>query len=197
MALNGSVFAKGIKPTYFITISGFFYKGHVEALEALSCRRFLPTFLKGKLGGDAPTSWLPCLAAGQLEGVATKVPWSYSNNPAQLLVLGGTGIFAALQVLDYLGYDEVILLGIDHDFGESVKKAEKGGGYLKGAESPPHFMEGYFQPDERINFNVASIEAAYSLAQEAFESKNKVIKNASPGTLLDTFPIVDFESLFR
>lgn len=61
MALNGAVFVENVDITYFITVSKFFYKAHVEKLEALKCRSFLPTWLKDKLSPVNEASWLNCL----------------------------------------------------------------------------------------------------------------------------------------
>ena len=43
------------------------------------------------------------------------VPWFFSTHPERHVVLGGSVMGPALQILYYLGFSEVIMLGLDHD----------------------------------------------------------------------------------
>ncbi len=196
MALNGSVFLDEVDVDYFLTVSKFFYKGHVEKLQDIKCRRFLPMFLKDKLDSDAPTSWFNSLSTDDLKGVTKNIPWGFSHNPSNFLVLGGTGMFVCLQILLYLGFEEVILLGVDHDFGTAGVEAKKNKGWVTGEHSHSHFMPGYYRSNEPIHLDVDAIEYAFHLAKMEFIKNGKSILNASPGSKLDVIPRVDFDTLF-
>jgi hypothetical protein len=196
MALNGSVFSDGIQADYFLTVSTFFYKAHVERIKGLKCRRMMPSFLKEALDSDSPTTWFNSISTDDLGQVTDQVPWGFSHNPNHFLVLGGTGMFVCLQMLLYLGFEEVILLGVDHDFGDAGVEAKKNKGWVSGETSHKHFMPGYYRDSDKIHLDVDAIEHAFEVANREYLKCGKSILNASPGSKLEVYPMVDFENLF-
>ena len=196
MALNGSVFLGEVEADYFLTVSTFFYKAHAEKIKKLQCRRMMPSFLKEALDSESPTTWFNTLSTDDLGQVTDEVPWGFSHNPSQFLVLGGTGMFACLQILLYLGFEEVILLGVDHDFGDAGVEAKKNKGWVSGDSAHKHFMPGYYRASEQIHLDVDAIENAFEVANREYLKCGMSILNASPGSKLEVYPQVDFDNLF-
>ncbi len=196
MAVNGSVFLDEVNVDYFLTVSAFFYKAHAEKIKKLQCRRLMPHFLKEALDSESPTTWFNTLSTDDLGQVIDEVPWGFSHNPSQFLVLGGTGMFVCLQILLYLGFEEVILLGVDHDFGDAAVKAKKNNGLVSGSDAHRHFMPGYYRASEQIHLDVDAIENAFEVANREYLKCGKSILNASPGSKLEVYPQVDFDNLF-
>jgi len=100
---------------------------------------------------------------------------------------GHTVTYVALQLAFYMGFEEVILLGVDHDYGE-VKRPN-----LEVIATGPdehHFHPEYFTGGVRWNYpDLRMSELAYSLAKAAYERDGRRIYNESASTKLDIFPL--------
>jgi len=194
MACNGAFLLEGFQTEYYITVSHYFYKGSAEAIKRMACRRrFLPHYLR-ELDSDAPTSWLNTAEEDEYASFSNLKPYAFSHDPAQRIYLGGTVIFPALQILNFLGFEEVVLLGVDHDYGPEQRRGEAY--FVASDRLQAHFQPDYYQSPTNVHIDFPAMERAYALAKEAFEKSKRRILNASPGTKLETFPVVDYATLF-
>lgn len=110
---------------------------------------------------------------------------TFSTNIAQWISKTGTSMNVALQLAYYMGFDQVFLLGCDLNW-----KTTTG---LKG--DPNHFDSSYSAriPDgerERLRMK-RTHEYAYSF----FRSAGREVYNATVDTLLDVYPLVDYETV--
>jgi len=198
MGVNGTYMIKSLNLEYFITVSHIWWKHHIDELKKFRCkRRFLPPYIDG-IDSNCPTSWLRIIEPKNHVRVEKSTPWFFSTCVDHYVVLGGTVIFVALQILYHLGFSEVILLGIDHDYGLKKKDKKQGGVVipvqkLKGH----HFTRNYYPLGGNAHVDLVGIERGYKLAYEVFKNDGRKILNASPGTRLDIFPKVDYDSLFK
>jgi hypothetical protein len=107
---------------------------------------------------------------------------------------GATVTFVAMQLAYYLGYREVILIGVDHSFttaGPAHKLVTS-----EGAD-PNHFDPSYFGAGYRWQLpDLERSELAYRLAKAAFEAAGGEILDATVGGKLTVFRKVDFATLF-
>jgi glycosyltransferase involved in cell wall biosynthesis len=107
---------------------------------------------------------------------------------------GATVTFAALQLAYYMGFDEAILIGIDHSF------AETGPPNAVVESSGPdqnHFSPNYFGKGFRWQLpDLAMSERAYELARAAYERAGRRVVDATVDGKLEVFPKVEFTSLF-
>lgn len=99
---------------------------------------------------------------------------------------GYTVTFAALQAAYYLGFQRVILIGVDHRFraeGPPTREVTATG------PDPDHFTPGYFSQGVRWHLpDLDGSERAYRLARTAFEEAGREILDATDGGALDIFP---------
>lgn len=196
MGVNGTALISGLELDYFVSVSNFFWKSHEDELKALKCRRFIPHFLREYLESESPTVWLNTIADSEYSTLNVEKPWKFSLEPQRHIFLGGTVIFVCLQILYYLGYEEVIVLGLDHDYGIDRDAITKEGKFVDSDKLSAHFTKDYYRKGEQVHIDIHGMERAYELAQEAFEADGRRILNASPGTKLETFKKVEFDSLF-
>jgi len=107
---------------------------------------------------------------------------------------GWTVTFCAMQLAFYLGFDTVILIGIDHFFkeaGEPNKLVTAKG------DDPNHFHPSYFGKDVKWQYpDLKRSEQSYRIAKEVFEKHGRRILDATVGGKLQVFPKVDYLSLF-
>lgn len=196
MGVNGTYLINDLNINYFISVSHVFWKHHIEGLKNFNCdRRFLPPYLN-ELDSDVPTSWLRVIEHDNYNKLLDSRPWFFSTEPDRYICLGGSVIFAGLQILYHLGFKTVILLGIDHDYGIDPKTLGPKGRIINGKDLHAHFTTDYYNQGGDVHIDIHSSERAYSLANEAFEADGRKILNATPGTKLDIFEKVNYETLF-
>lgn len=118
----------------------------------------------------------------------------FSSDASRGVWEGATVTFVAMQLAYYVGFRDVILIGVDHSF------ATSGPPHQVVTSSEPdanHFDPGYFGPGYRWQLpDLETSEVAYRMAREAFEAAGGTIRDATVGGKLDVFPKVEYTSLF-
>jgi len=89
---------------------------------------------------------------------------------------GGTVTYVALQLAYYMGFQEVFLIGVDHNFVCNGKPNEEQ--HLEGKD-PNHFDESYFQGMDWHLPDLASSEMAYCLARYHYTRSGRKIFDAT------------------
>ena len=105
---------------------------------------------------------------------------------------GSTVTFDAIQLAIYMGYSEIYLVGVDHNY--SVKAN------AKGQISKDESVKDYFEGLEKTAITVMNYEAttaAYEAARKYCDQHGIKIYNATRGGKLEAFERVDFDSLFE
>ncbi|HEY8722923.1 MAG TPA: hypothetical protein VIL92_03560 [Gaiellaceae bacterium] len=175
----------GTAPTYLVSVNPLVIEQYVgemlvcESLKVLSWDARLP---KGRSGVD--TIYLRTRTRpGFYRDIASDGVWE-----------GATVTYVALQLAFYLGFDEVILIGVDHFFATPGPPNEL---VVSDAPDPNHFDPTYFGPGARWNLpDLATSEVAYTMARRAYESAGRQIINATAGGALEVFERRSYESLF-
>ena len=108
---------------------------------------------------------------------------------------GGTVTFVALQTAYYLGFKEVVIIGMDHNFfdkGTPNKTVER-----TVAKDQNHFHPDYFPKGSKWQLpDLRRSEFAYALAREAFEKDGRRIIDASEEGKCQVFEKRSFSSVF-
>lgn len=114
----------------------------------------------------------------------TKLVWSE----------GCTVTYCAMQVAYFLGFEEVVLVGVDHGFPNSGTPNK-----LVVADGPDsnHFHPDYFGEGVKWQYpDLAGSEVSYRVAKGVFEKAGRRISDATIGGNLDIFQKVDYYSYF-
>ena len=107
---------------------------------------------------------------------------------------GATVTNVALQIAFFLGFQQAILVGVDHSF--STKGSPNQTVVSSGAD-PDHFSPEYFGRGFRWQLpDLATSEAGYRLARDAFARAGREVLDATIGGKLNIFPRVAYDSLF-
>ena len=197
--VNGTYKLKNIDLTYFVYVSAWFWKYHLEGIKNVKCqRRFLPSSMP-QLASEATTSWLNVGLANYYSsnGHPMPVPGHFSFEPQNYIFSGGTVLYLCLQLAYYMGFSEVVMLGLDHSYDKKQDKKLKGhhGGFV--SEDNSHFDQNYNPANIEYHVDLEAMERSYMISNEIFNQSGRKIYNASPGTHLDTFKKIDFNSLFN
>ena len=111
----------------------------------------------------------------------------FSEDMSEGVCSGGTSTFTMLQIMAYMGCQELILLGVDFSWGEDGRNA--------------HFFS---HNDSKVIDLYTSecikkkeyVYDSYQVANQYAKEHGITIYNATRGGKLDIFPRVDFDSLF-
>jgi hypothetical protein len=107
---------------------------------------------------------------------------------------GGTVTYTALQVAYFLGFRQVILIGVDHNY---VTQGKPNATVTSQGDDPNHFHPGYFGKGFRWQLpDLLQWEEAYRLARRTYEADGRQVLDATIGGKLTVFEKVDYLSLF-
>ena len=104
-----------------------------------------------------------------------KVEIGFSLDAAKVIYFGGTISFINMQLAKYMGFDRLLLIGMDHRYTKAQEGGRPGSKFIATGEDPDHFKTKggfmpYFQPG-RI-YNRPELDATekffYPLAKRAF-----------------------------
>jgi hypothetical protein len=110
----------------------------------------------------------------------------FSMDPVREICIGHTVTYVAMQLAFYMGFQKVILVGVDHSFGYSgspdvwhtIDKPMPG----------RHFVDDYFAPGQTWQApNLRMAEAYYAFAGAAFERFGREIVDCTVGGKLQVF----------
>jgi hypothetical protein len=107
---------------------------------------------------------------------------------------GATVTYVAMQLAFHMGFEQVVLVGVDHSFSTGGKAHTE---VVSQGDDPNHFSPEYFGKGFRWNLpDLETSEIAYQMARQAYESAGREIVDATIGGKLTIFPKVDYSSLF-
>ena len=107
---------------------------------------------------------------------------------------GFTVTFVALQLAFFMGFQEVNLVGVDHNFATKGPANET---VISQGDDPNHFSSAYFGKGFRWQLpDLEGSERAYRLALAAYRDAGRRVQDATLGGKLDIFPKVDYLTLF-
>jgi hypothetical protein len=118
----------------------------------------------------------------------------FSGDATGRLYEGFTVTFVALQLAFFMGFEEVILIGVDHNFSTQGPANTT---VVSGGDDPNHFTSNYFGKGFRWQLpDLEGSERAYILAREAYARAGRRIMDATIGGKLTVFPKVTYADLF-
>jgi hypothetical protein len=107
---------------------------------------------------------------------------------------GATVTNIALQLAFYMGFEQVILIGVDHNF---TSKGDANKTVVSDGDDPNHFDPRYFGKGFRWQLpDLDTSEIGYEIARKAYEKAGRQVLDATIGGKLTIFPKADYTSLF-
>lgn len=175
--------AMGFAPTYHVTVNPYVMSQGRDGIMALPGPKFF---------SHAGIPLMPETA--DVLFVRDIVRPEFSRNLAEGWLLLHTVTFCAMQVAHWMGFTEIVLVGVDHSY-----NAPHDPNRLVTAQTadPNHFHPNYFGPGTQWQLpDLEGSEAVYRMARQAFEADGRRIVDATVGGRLDVFEKADFHDLF-
>jgi hypothetical protein len=106
-----------------------------------------------------------------------------------------TVTYVALQLAFHMGFEQVVLVGVDHN---SNVPGKANSTIVSQGDDPNHFNPAYFGKGFRWQLpDFETSEIGYRLARQAYETAGRHVLDATVAGKLTIFPKVDFETLFQ
>ena len=171
-------------PRYYVAVNRKVIAQSVNEIKMLKCVKFIAAH-----SGDlVPES-------GLVYHIETgNSPARFSADIASGLHEGWTVTYAALQIAYFMGFSEVITIGLDHryEFSGRPNEAHR----LDGAD-PNHFSPEYFGGGQFWdNPDLAHSEESFRIARAEFEKVNRRIIDATMDGACTVFEKADYRQLF-
>lgn len=177
-----------VPPTYYVAVNELVLEQFAGEISQLSMPRFVNWNQRRRFDtGDPKVLFLRSRL-----GLRDR----FSSNVAASVDSGGTVTFVALQLAFYMGFEEVVLVGLDHRFKQ--KGIPNRTEVREAARDPDHFHPEYFPRGSRWQIpDLLRSELAFRAARESFEADGRRILDATPGGACPVFERTNFHSLFR
>ncbi len=99
-----------------------------------------------------------------------------------------------LQLAFHMGFEQVILIGVDHNF---TSKGEANRTVISQGDDPNHVSPNYFGKGVRWQLpDLDTSEIGYAMARDTYRKAGREVLDATVGGKLTIFPKADYNSLF-
>ena len=174
----------GFSTSYFLSVNDLVIEQSAQDIQNLSMPRFV---------GWRARKWLK--PSDNLYFIHTTYTGEkFATDARERIWEGGTVTYTSLQVAYFLGFKEVILVGVDHNY---VTQGKPNATVTSQGDDPNHFDPQYFGKGFRWQLpDLVQWENAYRLARRTYEADGRRVLDATVGGKLTVFPKVDYNSLF-
>jgi hypothetical protein len=174
----------GFSTTYLISVNSLVIQQCAEDFQDLS----MPVFLSWRSRRHIES------ADGMIFLHTTYTGPKFAWDARERLWEGATVTYVALQLAFHMGFDQVILIGVDHSFSSKGKPNTT---VVSKGNDPNHFDPNYFGKGFRWQLpDLETSERAYRMARSAYEEDGRHVLDATIGGKLTVFPKVAYQSLF-
>lgn len=178
----------GFSTTYLTVVNDLVIEQTAEDLAGLSLPKFLAWRSRRHFPGDLSTTQLPTFLYTSYTGPR------FSGDVRGRVWEGATVTNVTLQLAFHMGFQQVILIGVDHSYTAAGKPNAT---VVSQGDDPNHFSPAYFGKGFRWQLpDLETSEAGYAMAHEAYQKAGREVLDATIGGKLTIFPKVDYDSLF-
>ncbi len=177
----------GFETSFLVSVNDLVNEQCAEDFLALDLRRFF-SWRSRRFFHNANAPQLPTFLFTTYTGL------KFAQDARGRLWEGATVTYVCLQLAYHMGFDEVVLIGVDHSF---TSKGKPNTTVVSGGDDPNHFDPRYFGEGFRWQLpDLDTSEQAYWMARHAFETAGRRVLDATIGGKLTVFPKVTYADLF-
>ncbi len=170
--------------SYHISVNPLVIEQSAQAFEKLNC----PSFLSFRPARNIVKE------KEHINFILTGGPFTFQEEITHALFEGYTVTYVAMQIAYYMGFSNVFLIGVDHNF--KAKGDPNETQLLKGRDQN-HFHPDYFKGKEWQLPDLEGSELSYSMARFFYNRAGRRIIDATVGGKLKIFPKASFENALK
>lgn len=175
----------GFATSYYVSVNKLVIEQCAREIASLTCPKFISWHARDEIDFTADMMFLHSRGIG---------PTFYTDITRGIWE-GATVTYVAMQIAYYLGFNKVILIGVDHSFTTQGKPHTT---IVSQGDDPNHFDSQYFGKGFRWQLpDLETSEIAYRIAKYQFESKDREIVDATVDGKLQVFRKADYQTLFK
>ncbi|MCV6639573.1 6-hydroxymethylpterin diphosphokinase MptE-like protein [Candidatus Albibeggiatoa sp. nov. NOAA] len=179
-----------IKPDYLVAVNKKVLEQSAEKYNNLDIVKFISNRVSPQLIPENPyTHYIN----------TTNIPKTrerFSKNICEYVHEGWTVTHAALQIIYYMGFGEVYIVGMDHYFSQHIKGQENRASYIKGDDND-HFDPKYFGHGQSWDLpDLVNSEISYQAALDAYQSDGRKIYDCTINGACQIFPKMPVQLLY-
>lgn len=176
-----------LRPTYYVTVNELILEQFAAEIQKLSMPMFLNWNRRPYFEAISNVTYLKSRMV---------INDFFQYDLTRSMVVGGTVTFVALQLAYYMGFQEVILVGLDHNYAE--KGLPSGLEKRNSEQDQSHFHPQYFPKGSKWQLpDILRSEVDFRLARKAFEADGRKIYDATIGGKCEVFEKIKYLSLFE
>jgi len=177
----------GFTPTYFVSASDLVMQQFADEIKELSMPKFLNWQCRQIYSNVGNVYFFRAV---------TRLKVFFEKNALRPLESGSTVTNVALQLAFYMGFKEILLIGVDHSFAE--KGTPNSVETRQVDKDQSHFHPNYFPKGIKWQLpDLLHADLAYAEARKNYEQEGRRILDATINGKLNVFEKVDFASLFK
>lgn len=167
-----------------------FVPTYYACVNPLVLEQYLPDIINMRSDAKFISSRFASLVPGAFSLRSTPIP-AFSSQPLKRIYEGYTVTFVCMQLAYWMGFERVLLVGVDHSYKfDGVPNEER----TMNEVDQNHFAGEYFQGAKWNNPDLARSEAAYKAARTVYKTHGRQIINCSTKTALDVFARDDWRN---
>lgn len=174
----------GFPTTYYLSVNSLVIEQCAQDIRSLPIPKFLSWRSHNLIEPAADMMFLHTTYSGP----------KFAADASGRIWEGATVTYVALQLAYYMGFETVILIGVDHSFSTQGRPNTT---IVSQGDDPDHFHAGYFGKGFRWQLpDLETSERAYRMAHQAYQASGRQILDATIGGKLTVYPKVEYGSLF-
>lgn len=175
------------RPTFYICEDKVIMQNIEDEVNAIECEyKFIPTemlWYHGVSINNAHYFNMHCCEKNH----------GFSYDASKQLECVGTVTITCIQLAYYMGFSEVYLIGVDHNF---ANMTDKDGNKIVNNNVKNYFCEDYDKDvEDKVVHDLYYTTKSYQCAKEACDKVGFKVYNATRGGKLEVFPRADLDSL--
>ena len=178
------------RPTYYANQDFPLINKYYELIKKIDCKqKFLPIDVRDYFNNEKDITYFILKHKDFYPHDA-----EFSFDISDYLAQGFTVTYGLIQIARYMGFKEIYLLGIDHNYSLSVNEK----GIPVQNDNVKDYFEGAKASNKGLNLpRVVESTVAYMTADKVSRKNGFRVYNATRGGKLEAFERVDFDSIFE
>ena len=172
-------------PTYYVSVNKLVIEQSTEDILNIPC----PKFINSECYQQIPLR-------DDVIHIMSRISYDsdFSRDPRKGLFLGSTVTYVALQIAYFMGFQEIILIGVDHKFNASGTPHQT---VISNGDDSDHFDSGYF--GKGFKWQLPDLDHSakmYSKADEIYKADGRKIIDATLNGHCPVFNKMDYKNIF-
>lgn len=177
----------GFTTTFLVTVNWLVLEQCADEILSMPAVKFLPWTFRKHLN--------PNLLENTVFVQTEHAGPGFTPDVRRPLWTGATVTYVAMQLAFHMGFEKVILVGVDHSF---TTQGTPHSEVVSQGDDPNHFSPAYFGKGFKWQLpDLETSEIAYRLARQTYEAAGREIVDATIGGKLTIFPKVNYLELFE